>query len=94
MTSPYVHQPTRLYSEALMNHIGKSQTTASVLRNRLEGAESLARQIKEGMEMSSRSYVNADDLMSFIQEAISDYLAPLEEALQDDYERAQKDYER
>lgn len=84
--TPYLQKPTREWTDAAQLRIGKLQDRADGIRSLLDCCKLFAGQIRDECPMSNLSYDNADALATFIEEALSDYLGPLERSLKDDAE--------
>ena len=92
MNSPYLNRPTRQWADANLDFVANTVLLATAIRTALEGAESLAKQIEDRTNGASKE--RADDLLTFINDGIADYLKPLEDALQEDYDEAEREGER
>lgn len=86
MTSAYLDRPTRQWAEAQVTYAENSQTMARCLRVAIEGAEKIAKSLHHRSDGDSRD--RADELAEAIDGLLCDYLKPLEDALQEDYEDA------
>lgn len=86
MTSAYLDRPTRQWAEAQVTYTENSKTMAECLRVAIEGAEKIALSLNDRSDGDSRE--RAGELAEAIDGLLCDYLKPLEDALQEDYERA------
>ena len=87
MTSAYLDRPTRQWAEANLDSVEMTINIAKTLRTALEGAEEIARHVKDRCR-DGDSLARADDMTQILSDILSDYLKPLEDALQEDYEDA------